>query len=130
MSAPTKETTHNIGKLGTALTLLCSVHCVATPFLALFIPVFDHHGIDWLELAIIGGVIILGSSSLWHGFKGHHGDKKPLFLFSAGILLLLIGLFTHSLHVELLHRACMIGGSLLSAGAQIWNLKIGHYSPS
>jgi O-antigen/teichoic acid export membrane protein len=130
VSAPIKETTHNIGKLGTALTLLCSVHCVATPFLALFIPVLNNHGVDWLELAIIAGVIILGSSSLWHGYKGHHGDKRPLSLFAVGVFLLLMGMFTHSLEVEILHRSLMIGGSLLSAVAQIWNLKIGHYNPS
>lgn len=123
-----KESNHNIGKIGTALTLLCSIHCVATPFLALFVPFFHTHGIDWLEVAIISGVLILGSSTMWHSYKGHHQNIKPFGIFAAGIVMMLCGMLIHSHSMEMLHQSLMITGSLVSAVAQIWNLRLAHKS--
>ena len=122
------ETNHNIGKIGTALTLLCSIHCMVTPFLALFVPFFHTHGIDWLEVAIISGVLILGSGTMWHSYKGHHQNIMPMGIFGVGIVLMLSGMFIHGHSMERLHQFLMIGGSLMSAGAQLWNLKLARRS--
>jgi intracellular septation protein A len=119
-----KEQQHNISKIGTALTLLCSVHCLATPFLALFIPFFNSHDMDWLELAIIGGVVVLGSSSMMHGYKDHHGNKWPLIFFLTGIALLISGFAIHGANLPFLHKALMIIGSLSAAVGQLLNLKL------
>lgn len=128
MNTPNKEHKHNIGKISTALTLLCSIHCVATPFLAIFIPVLGghHHGMDWLELAMIAGVVVLGGSSLLHGYKDHHGNSLPAKIFAAGITLLIVGFAIHGLELHILHKSLMISGSLISAFAQIYNLKLNH----
>jgi hypothetical protein len=101
---------------------------MVTPFLALFLPFFHTHGVDWLEVAIISSVLILGSSTMWHSYKGHHQNFKPFSLFATGVGLMLAGLFIHSKSLETLHQFIMISGSLLSAGAQIWNLKLSHKS--
>jgi len=119
-----KEQQHNISKIGTALTLLCSVHCLATPFLALFIPFFNSHDMDWLELAIIGSVVVLGSSSMLHGYRDHHGNKWPLILFITGISLLIGGFAIHGAQMHLLHKTLMIVGSLSAAAGQLLNLKL------
>jgi hypothetical protein len=123
-----KESSHNIGKIGTALTLLCSIHCMLTPFLAVFVPFFHPQGVDWLEVAIISGVLILGSSTMWHSYKGHHQNFKPFGIFAMGIVLMLAGMLIHSQSVKTIHQFLMIGGSLLSAGAQFWNLKLAYQS--
>lgn len=124
MAHTAKPHSHKIGKIGTALTLICSVHCIATPVLALFLPFLGHHDGEWLELLIIGGVIVLGSSSLIHSYRDHHQNKWPLSLFAAGILILLSGIFLHGSGFEALHTVFMIVGSLIAAAAQILNLRL------
>jgi len=127
MNEPVKAHQHNIGKIGTALSILCSIHCIATPILALFIPALDLHGADWIELAMIAGIVLLGGSSLMHGYKSHHRNLKPGYIFSAGIIFFLLGYLFHDSDIQGLHKTLMICGSILCAGGQIYNLKLSHY---
>ncbi len=127
MSEPAKIHSHNIGKISTALSVLCAIHCIATPILALFLPFLDTHSSDWIELALIFFILILGGSSIYHGYKSHHGKTLPAVLFAIGLFLLVIGYLIHSLENQTLHTAVMIIGSLFSAGGQIYNLKLSHY---
>lgn len=126
MSEPAKIHSHNIGKISTVLSILCAIHCIATPILALFLPFLDTHSADWVEIALILFILILGGSSIYHGYKGHHGKILPSVLFATGLLFLIIGYIIHGSENQTFHTALMITGSLFSAGGQIYNLKLSH----
>ena len=126
------EHSHNVGKIGTALTLLCTVHCIATPFLAMFIPFLsEENGTHWTEIALIITAGFIGISGLLHGYKYHHGKSTPLIFFSIGILFFVAGIvfsFTNAYHD--LHSPMMIVGGLVTAASQIVNLRMSHNSGS
>lgn len=126
MSDNTKIHSHKIGKISTFLSILCSIHCIATPILAIFLPFFNTHGADWIELAIILFIIILGGSSILHGYKGHHGNSKPGIIFLIGLILLMTGYAIHELDLNTVHTGLMIVGSIFTATGQLYNLKLSH----
>ncbi len=128
MDQPVKIHSHNIGKISTALTILCSIHCIATPILALFIPFMGTHQSDWVELALIAFIILLGGSSIYHGVKSHHHKRLPAIFFVTGLLFLIIGYFLHAEELQRIHTIMMVTGSTLSAIGQIYNLKLSHFS--
>lgn len=126
MSDTTKIHSHNIGKISTFLSVLCSIHCIATPILSLFLPFFNTHGADWIELAIILFIIVLGGTSILHGYKGHHKNSTPGIIFLTGLVLLIVGYLIHDLEMGALHTSLMIIGSLFTAVGQLYNLKLSH----
>lgn len=127
MDQTAKIHSHNIGKISTALTILCSIHCIATPILALFIPFMGTHQSDWVELALIAFIILLGGSSIYHGVKSHHHKALPSILFVSGLVLMIIGYFLHASEFQTIHTALTVIGSSLSAAGQIYNLKLSHF---
>lgn len=126
------EHTHNVGKIGTALTLLCTVHCIATPFLALFIPFLSNeNGTHWTEIALIITAGFIGISGLMHGYKYHHQNAKPIIFFSIGLLFFSAGIgFSFSELLHNFHSPMMIIGGLVTAASQIVNLRMSHNSGS
>src|SRR4051812_18331795 len=72
------------------LTILCAIHCIFTPILLILLPVagayFEKY--HWVEYIIIASVILVGSSAILHGYKDHHQNKLPVYIFFAGIVLL------------------------------------------
>lgn len=126
MSDTTKIHSHNIGKISTFLSVLCSIHCITTPILAIFLPFFNTHGADWIELAIILLVFALGGTSIRHGYKSHHKNQTPAVIFIVGLIILIAGYVVHEIEIPYLHTSFMILGSTLTAVGQLYNLKLSH----
>ena len=126
MAISTKGHTHKIGKISTALSILCAIHCVITPILALFLPFIDTHSNGWMEIALIVSVFFLGGSSLLHGYRNHHKKALPGIIFILGMILFIIGLSLHDNSLLLYHTILMIAGGTLSAVGQLYNLKLSH----
>lgn len=126
------EHSHNVGKIGTALTILCTVHCVATPFLALFIPFLSNeNGTHWTEIALILTAGFIGISGLLHGYKYHHQNAKPLIFFIIGLVFFVAGIgFSFTAFLHEMHSPMMIIGGLVTASSQIVNLRMSHSSGS
>lgn len=110
------------------LSFLCAVHCVATPFLVLFLPMaatfFEQY--HWLEYIIVLSVFLLGTSSILHGYKEHHQNKIPAYIFFGGLILLASASVTKlifGLHNETHHFLSAIGGIACGIG-QFYNLKL------
>ncbi|MCO5234289.1 MAG: MerC domain-containing protein [Chitinophagales bacterium] len=118
---------HKIGKISTALSVLCAIHCAATPVLVIFLPFLGNHSSDWFEIAMIVFIIILGGSSILHGLRGHHHNKFPAIFFGVGVILMITGLFLHSEHQTTIHTVVMVTGGIFSAIGQIYNLKLSHF---
>lgn len=127
MSKSNHNHSHKIGKISTVLSILCAIHCAATPILVIFLPFLGSHGSDWFEIAMIIFIIILGGSSLQHSYKGHHQNIFPAIYFGIGVTLMVIGLFLHSDELTTIHTIVMVTGGIFSAIGQIYNLKLSHF---
>ncbi len=92
-----KETyAHFLQKLGFGLSLLCALHCLATPFLLVALPALGHNYLsEGLETGLIAGSLLIGSVILTRDYRGHH-QKLPLILLSLAFVLAFLVFLTHS----------------------------------
>src|SRR5665647_254470 len=72
------------------LSVLCTIHCILTPILVALLPVVGNYfeQYHWVEYIIILSVFLLGTSSILHGYKYHHQNKFPAYIFFAGLIML------------------------------------------
>lgn len=124
----THKHTHYSEQITVFLSVLCTIHCVVTPVLLVLLPsvgyFFEQY--HWVEYVIIVSVFILGTSSILHGYKEHHQNKIPAFVFFLGLMLLvsasllkIVFQLNHTSH----HLLSGIGGILAGFG-QLYNLKL------
>ncbi len=80
----------NWDAFGITTSLACAIHCAVLPLLLSSLPLFGVNIIDNLrfEFFMIALAFVIGSYSLYHGFKKHHHSFKPFVLFTIGISLL------------------------------------------
>lgn len=84
----------NWDALGIGATLACAIHCALLPLFFSTLPllginIIHNRAIEWGMLLL---ALAIGSYSLAHGRRKHHHRLWPLFLFLAGITLLVIRL--------------------------------------
>jgi len=85
----------NLDKVGIGASLLCAFHCALLPVLFTTLPLL---GVELLEnerieLGFILFSLVVGYFALYNGYKRHHHKTLPLFVFVAGIALLLFANF-------------------------------------
>ena len=123
---------HKILKYSYWLSIICLIHCITFPILTAILPfiniVFEIN--EWIEIGIIGSVIIFGSYSLIHAYITHHKNINPLVVFYIGII---ISVYIHfpenhshnhnnfSFNYKIFLE---IFSGILIAFAQLYNLKI------
>lgn len=119
---------HYSEQITVVLSLLCAIHCIITPLLVILLPVagayFEEY--HWIEYIIIGSVFILGTSSILHGYKYHHQNKIPAYIFFGGLILLCSAAFLQYMNEGFAateHFISGIGGVLCGLG-QLYNLKL------
>ena len=110
------------------LSVLCAIHCILTPLLVILLPVagayFEQY--HWVEYIIIASVFLLGTSSILHGYKDHHQNKLPAYIFFGGLMFLCTAAFlrlTFDVHNMSEHLISGIGGIACGFG-QLYNLKL------
>lgn len=88
----------NWDAFGITTSLACAIHCAVLPLLLSSLPLFGVNIIDNLrfEFFMIALAFVIGSYSLYHGFKKHHHSFKPFVLFTIGISLLVAKQVWHS----------------------------------
>jgi hypothetical protein len=110
-------------KLGISTSVLCIVHCMATPFAFLMLPAIGHSdaGHNWFHQVIALIVFPVAFFALWKGYRVHH-QRKILVLGGLGLLLIATSLFlsAQSLPGEMV---LMILGGLLLAAGHYFNLR-------
>ena len=119
---------HSANKISIYLSLLCAIHCLAMPVVVAIMPfasVFmeKYH---WLELVVIISTLLLGTNSILHGYKYHHQDKTPAYLFGIGISILTMSSVIH-LGLDIQSMTLQISnvvGAVFSAAGQIQNLRL------
>ena len=77
--------------LGIATSLACAIHCIVLPLLLTSLPLFGINIIHnvFFEWGMILLAFFVGVYALVHGYKTHHKNMLPVFLFTAGFLLLI-----------------------------------------
>jgi len=78
--------------LGISASIICAIHCALLPLLLTSLPLFGINIIHHLgfELAMIALALLIGSYSMYHGYRKHHHRFLPwlLFLLGGGFLIL------------------------------------------
>lgn len=119
---------HPQEQLSIFLSLACAIHCMLTPILVIALPVAGAflQKFHWIEYLIIASVILLGTSSMMHGFKYHHKNSIPVYLFFIGVLFLLIGstIPVFLPDKDLLHHVISMFGGIICSIAQFYNFKL------
>ncbi|PWT75923.1 MAG: MerC domain-containing protein [Bacteroidetes bacterium] len=80
----------NWDAMGISASVACAVHCAVLPLLGSSLPIFGISIINnsSFEFFMILLAFAIGSLALIHGYRKHHRNLMPIFLFSAGMLLL------------------------------------------
>lgn len=84
---------NNIEKVGFYLSLICAIHCIATPIVVTLLPFLGSSFINnhsW-EIWFIGGSLILAGVLLWNDFRKHH-NRLPMYLLVGSMLVKLVEL--------------------------------------
>jgi hypothetical protein len=100
----------NWDMLGISASLACAIHCALLPLVVTSLPVFGVEIIDnaGFEIIMIIAAAAIGAYSLYHGYKKHHRQLTPLFLFILGILLLCAKQIWHERQLWLLIPAVLL----------------------
>jgi purine-cytosine permease-like protein len=77
--------------LGIATSLACAIHCMLLPILLTSLPLFGINIIHnlYFEWGMILFAFGVGVYALVHGYKTHHKNALPVFLFTVGFMLLI-----------------------------------------
>jgi hypothetical protein len=72
--------------LGISASVICAIHCALLPLLLTSLPLFGVNIIHHLgfELGMIALALVIGSYSMYHGYKKHHHRLTPWLLFLLG----------------------------------------------
>lgn len=78
--------------LGIGASVVCAIHCALLPLLLTSLPLFGiniihHPGFEFIMIAL---ALLIGSYSMYHGYKKHHHRLRPWLLFLLGGLCLML----------------------------------------
>jgi hypothetical protein len=108
----------NWDALGITASLACAIHCALLPLFLTSLPLFGINIIHNAEFEY--GMILLaffvGAYSLYHGWKKHHHSKKPITIFTIGIILLFAKQIWHNYETLFLIPAviCIVTGHIIN----------------
>ena len=88
----------NWNALGVSATVACAIHCALLPLFISTLPLFGVNILDniYFEIGMISVAFLIGGLTLLHVYRKHHHKFLPLFLFIAGMFLLIIKHFFSS----------------------------------
>ncbi|MCZ2223622.1 MAG: MerC domain-containing protein [Chitinophagales bacterium] len=91
----------NWDALGITTSIACAIHCAILPLIMTSLPLFGINIIDndWFEYSMILLAFVVGTYSLYHGYKKHHHSFLPIIIFTLGITLLVVKQIWHELHL-------------------------------
>lgn len=121
---------HYANKWSLALSFLCAVHCMLTPVFVVALPfaasfLEQNH---WIDLVLVAGVFVLGTSSILHGYRYHHQRRMPAYLFIGGLALMVSALLlNYGFHDEgHAHHFISATGGILAGIGQFYNFRLSH----
>ncbi len=90
--------------MGIITSLACAVHCAILPLLLSSLPILGMNIINNVrfEYFMIFLAFVIGTYSLWHGYRRHHHSMTPVLIFTGGISLLIAKQVWHEFQYWLL----------------------------
>ena len=78
--------------MGMITSVACAIHCAILPLVLTSLPLFGINIINnsFFEWTMISVAFIVGCYALSHGYKSHHRNMKPLLIFTAGFIFLIL----------------------------------------
>ncbi|WP_337041903.1 MerC domain-containing protein [Emticicia sp. 17c] len=105
---------HNLNKVGLWLSILCTIHCLAMPFILTSLPYISRNAIsERSEVILIGVSAGLAIYLLLKDYKNHR-NPLPLMLLCLAVVFNVIGIFFVSGSYEVFFN---VSGGLLMASA-------------
>ena len=108
-----------LGKLGVSLSVACSIHCLAMPFVVAAVPAAGNalHTDAFTEVLILGSSLLLSGYNLVRDYRTVHRQWLPLFLLGLAFFAIIFQFSSNShdhshSHVSM---ASIIGGVLIFA---------------
>ncbi len=100
----------NWDALGIGASLACAIHCALLPLFFSTLPLFGINIIHHIgfEIGMIGLALVIGTYSLYHGYKKHHHSLLPMGLFYTGFVFLVLKQFLLEYHNWLLIPAVIL----------------------
>ncbi len=82
----------NWNALGVSAAVACAIHCALLPLVISTLPLFGVNLLDnlYFEAGMISIAFVIGGLTLFHGYRKHHHKLLPLYLFIAGMGLLIL----------------------------------------
>lgn len=76
---------------GVVTTIACAIHCAVLPLVLGSLPILGVNLVHNMafEYFMIALAFVIGSYSLWHGFRLHHHSLIPLLVFATGFAFLI-----------------------------------------
>jgi MerC mercury resistance protein len=110
---------NKLERFGAGASLLCAIHCAATPVLLAVLPFLGSRlaNAHWAEIVLIGVAASVGYLTLSLSFRRHR-QPLPLGLLTLGLALVGIG---HTPTRHQVETAVAVAGGLTLAGAQLLN---------
>ena len=113
-------------KTAISLSLLCTIHCLFAPLLAVLLPSISGLTLDdeifhlWLAFAVIP----ISAYALTMGCKSHK-RYRVLALGGTGLLILVVtAIFGHDLFGETLEKTFTVVGASIIAVGHLWNYRL------
>jgi hypothetical protein len=108
-----------LGKLGVSLSVACSIHCLAMPFVVAAVPAAGSalHTDLFTEVLLLGSSIVLSGFTLLKDYRQLHRQWLPLFLLSLACFAIIFQFSnntTEHSHTEL-SVGSVLGGVLIFA---------------
>lgn len=109
-----------LNRTGMALSILCAIHCLATPFLALSLPFlgsyFEHN--PWIDFLLLGSGLVMGGGITVHNYIKHHRNLPVLLVVLSGFGFMFTAHFFHHHWMEM---PLVIAGAVLVATGLYFN---------
>ena len=82
----------NLDFMAMATSVACAIHCAFLPLVITSLPVFginiiNNSPFEWM---MIGIAFVVGCFALIHGYQRHHKNMKPVLVFTAGFIFLIL----------------------------------------
>lgn len=103
---------HTLNKVGLWLSVICTIHCLAMPFLMTALPILGESFLtEKSEFYLIGSSAVLAVFLLIKDYRNHH-NPQPLFLLVLALCFNFTGLFWAKGSLEMLFN---VSGALIMA---------------
>ncbi|UBM57809.1 MerC domain-containing protein [Marinilongibacter aquaticus] len=83
-------------KFGLGMSVLCAIHCLAMPFVLVFMPILAEEFLsESMEMVLVGSSLVLGVIFLLRDYRIYQ-MKSPLGVFSLSVLFFVAHLFSQN----------------------------------